>query len=73
MKNNLLWYSENVLPENLGDVFPKFKWGWIDARTFSEPLGRKTKSSVFLIEQGVFIYFFEARNYKEITYNKLTT
>jgi hypothetical protein len=57
MKNNLLWYSENVLPENLGDVFPEFKWGWIDARTFSEPLGRKTKSSLFL-EIKVFYIFF---------------
>jgi hypothetical protein len=48
MKNNLLWCLKNVLPENLGDVFPEFKWGWIDARTFSEPLRRKTKISLFL-------------------------
>jgi hypothetical protein len=38
---------ENVFPENLGDVFPEFKWGWIDARTFSEPLGRKIKAPCY--------------------------
>jgi hypothetical protein len=43
MINTLLQLCENVLPENLDDVFHDFKLGWIDARTFSEPLGEKTK------------------------------
>jgi hypothetical protein len=33
----------NVFPEYLEKVFPKIILGWIDARTFSEPLGGKTK------------------------------
>jgi len=51
---------KNVLPEYLGYVFPQFKWGWIDARTFSEPLGRKTKKLLILIEQGI-LYIFSRR------------
>jgi hypothetical protein len=43
MINTLLQLHENVFPENLDDVFHDFKLGWIDARTFSEPLGEKTK------------------------------
>jgi hypothetical protein len=36
----------STLPENLAGVFPDFKLGWIDARTFREPLGEKTKRSL---------------------------
>jgi len=43
-----------VLPENLDYVFPNFKLGWIDARTFSEPLGEKTKLAL-ICKTKVFI------------------
>jgi hypothetical protein len=43
MINTLLQLCGKVLPENLDDVIPDFKLGWIDARTFSEPLEEKTK------------------------------
>jgi len=43
MINTLLQVCGNVQPENLAIVFTDIKLGWIDARTFSEPLGEKTK------------------------------
>jgi hypothetical protein len=52
----------NVLPENLDDVFPDFKLGWIDARTFSEPLGEKNQTSFGLQDQSVYIDLLEGRN-----------
>jgi hypothetical protein len=36
----------NALPENPDNVFPLFELGWIDARTFREPLREKTKLSL---------------------------
>jgi hypothetical protein len=43
MINTLLQLSGNALPENPDNVFPVFKLGWIDARTFREPLRGKTR------------------------------
>jgi hypothetical protein len=41
--NTLLQLSGNALPENPDNVFPVFKLGLIDARTFREPLREKTQ------------------------------
>jgi|TARA_Y100000031_G_scaffold82020_1_gene90342 hypothetical protein len=35
-------FLENVLSENLSDVFPDFKLGWIAARTFRNHSEKKT-------------------------------
>jgi hypothetical protein len=43
MINILLQLCGKALPENLNNVFPVFKLGWIGARTLREPLGEKTK------------------------------
>jgi hypothetical protein len=57
-----------VLPENLDDVFHDFKLGWIDAKTFSEPLGEKNQTSFDRQHQSVYIDLLEGRYYKESTY-----
>ena len=54
MINTFLQLCGNVFPENPDDVFHDFKFGWIDARTFSEPLGEKTKLAL-ICKTKVFI------------------
>jgi hypothetical protein len=51
----------DVLPENLDDVFYDFKLGWIDARTFSEPLGEKTKLALICKTKVFYIDLLEGR------------